>query len=496
MKKLFTLFLICSFSIIYSQKTYTENKNFVDRWDKYTNPNTDNYYYYHFKKYISDDLISNKHFLNNSAKIILEFNLDSDYNIENIRVNTNNEILKNIITVAFQEIDFSQAGIKSASTLHNYSIQILAIENGKAMLKCSSSILHEVLPIMEGCEQLLNFKDYYNCFTSNLEYYIENAFETEYISEKTTKIYPKLYFNKNGEIDIINIKSNDSLLIEGTRKAIKNIKPRFRPATLNGITDNYEIDLVLNSDNLIPDKKRDIFEHASSKNELAVHIKNQIPASLLKQEQLNLKNYNITLTYSYNQQNKIENIHTTAKNKELENTIIAAFNTFPSEKLIVPNKNLLSSYIVQVIAYENKENVIKCSEPVLYEIPPTFAGCEKSKTFMELRNCDQETLAKHVNSSFNSSLSKGMEPGVKRIFVMFTIGKSGEIENVLARAPNEALKNEATRVVEKFKIKIPGYQFSESVKVKYSLPIAFKVVGKTTPNSQPEKMVNKNPYRN
>jgi len=95
----------------------------------------------------------------------------------------------------------------------------------------------------------------------------------------------------------------------------------------------------------------------------------------------------------------------------------------------------------------------------------------------ELKDCLQDKISKHVNSKFNSDLASelGLTPGIKKIFVMFKIDKTGSITDIQARAPHKRLEAEAIRVVQSLPKMIPGKQRGRPVGVKYSLPIAFKV---------------------
>jgi hypothetical protein len=106
---------------------------------------------------------------------------------------------------------------------------------------------------------------------------------------------------------------------------------------------------------------------------------------------------------------------------------------------------------------------------------PVFPSCEGSNA--ELRKCLQEKITEHVSTNFNSNLanSLGLNPGVKRIFVMFQIDKDGNIINAKARAPHIKLQEEAIRLISSLPKMIPGKQKGKIVDVKYSLPIAFNV---------------------
>ena len=94
-----------------------------------------------------------------------------------------------------------------------------------------------------------------------------------------------------------------------------------------------------------------------------------------------------------------------------------------------------------------------------------------------MKACFTSKIRKFVGKNFNSGLATelGLAPGVKKIFVMFKIDKTGEIVSVEARAPHKKLQKEAIRVVELLPKMKPGKQRGNPVKVSYALPIVFKV---------------------
>ncbi|MCF6180917.1 energy transducer TonB [Lutibacter sp.] len=109
------------------------------------------------------------------------------------------------------------------------------------------------------------------------------------------------------------------------------------------------------------------------------------------------------------------------------------------------------------------------------EEAPVFPGCKGTKE--EKRACFVEKIGRFINRKFNADLASdlGLSPGIKRIFVMFKIDKTGKIVDVKARAPHKRLQEEAIRVIKLIPKMIPGKQQGKPVGVKYSLPIAFKV---------------------
>ena len=151
--------------------------------------------------------------------------------------------------------------------------------------------------------------------------------------------------------------------------------------------------------------------------------------------------------------------------EEVEETVIESTETDEDEAVEVE----------EIIEVEEEEDVMEDVPFAIIEDVPVYPGCKGNKA--KLRACLQEKITKHVNRKFNSDLASdlGLSPGVKRIFVMFKIDKTGNITNVMARAPHKRLQEEAIRVVKLLPKMIPGKQRGRPVGVKYSLPIAFKV---------------------
>ncbi|NOR29050.1 MAG: energy transducer TonB [Lutibacter sp.] len=151
--------------------------------------------------------------------------------------------------------------------------------------------------------------------------------------------------------------------------------------------------------------------------------------------------------------------------EEVEETVIESTETDEDEAV----------EIEEIIEVEEEEDVLEDVPFAIIEDVPVYPGCKGNKA--KLRACLQEKITKHVNRKFNADLASdlGLSPGVKRIFVMFKIDRSGNITNVQARAPHKRLQAEAIRVVKLLPKMTPGKQRGRPVGVKYSLPIAFKV---------------------
>lgn len=121
------------------------------------------------------------------------------------------------------------------------------------------------------------------------------------------------------------------------------------------------------------------------------------------------------------------------------------------------------------------EDIVEDVPFAIIEDVPVYPGCKGNKA--KLRACLQEKISKLVNRKFNADLASdlGLAPGIKRIFVMFKIDKTGKVVDIRARAPHKRLQEEAIRVIKLIPKMTPGKQRGKPVGVKYSLPIAFKV---------------------
>jgi len=141
---------------------------------------------------------------------------------------------------------------------------------------------------------------------------------------------------------------------------------------------------------------------------------------------------------------------------------------------IFPNKE---KYIKAIKNIENKD--YSGQSEVSFRIldqAPVFPGCDENATLEELKKCFSRSIAHHVNDNFNVDLANTLDlKGKQKILVAFKVDQQGKIIALRARAPHEALKNEAIRVLGSLPLLKPGMHNGKPVIVPYSLPIIFAV---------------------
>ena len=151
--------------------------------------------------------------------------------------------------------------------------------------------------------------------------------------------------------------------------------------------------------------------------------------------------------------------------KEVEETVLESTETDENEAVEVEE-------IEEVV---EEEEVLEDVPFAIIEDAPVFPGCKGSKA--DKKKCLQEKIKKHVTKKYNVDLANelGLDPGKKKVYVIFKISKTGAITDVRARGPHKRLESEATRVVKLLPKMIPGKQRGRAVGVKYTLPITLLV---------------------
>jgi len=160
-----------------------------------------------------------------------------------------------------------------------------------------------------------------------------------------------------------------------------------------------------------------------------------------------------------------EKIEVVEDEKEVEETVLESTETSEDEAVEVEE-------IEEVV---EEEEVLEDVPFAIIEDAPVFPGCKGSKA--EKKKCLQEKIRKHVMKKYNVDLANelGLDPGKKKVYVLFKISKTGAITDVRARGPHKRLENEASRVVKLLPKMIPGKQRGRAVGVKYTLPITLLV---------------------
>lgn len=137
--------------------------------------------------------------------------------------------------------------------------------------------------------------------------------------------------------------------------------------------------------------------------------------------------------------------------------------------IVDSNQNIVTPKIIEPLV----ENTMSINN---VQNTPVFKGCE-GLSEIENKKCFERKIQQHVQRYFNAEIAQdvGLRAGKYKIFTQFIIDKSGVVSEIKIRAPHKRLEKETNKVVTKIPNFIPGKQNNKPVKVKYTLPITFKV---------------------
>ena len=164
-------------------------------------------------------------------------------------------------------------------------------------------------------------------------------------------------------------------------------------------------------------------------------------------------------------------------------------NFIPDEPIEKGNNEIQESVIIHEPIHEdvmlNPDDIVEIVEPpkIIEDVPfdfveqaPVFKGCE-GLSKQENKLCFDKKMKKFVQKYFDTDLASelGLHSGVHKIFTQFIIDENGKVTDIKVRAPHPKLKIETLSTIEKLPKFTPGKQNRNYVKVKYTLPITFRV---------------------
>jgi protein TonB len=163
----------------------------------------------------------------------------------------------------------------------------------------------------------------------------------------------------------------------------------------------------------------------------------------------------------------IEKIKVVEDDLKIEETIIESTETDEGEAVIINTEDIEE--------VEEAEEVVEDIPFILIEDVPVYPGCKGDNK--ELKACFTKKVTQYFGKKFDVGLATelGLQPGKKRLFVVFTISKTGKIINVRSRGPHPVLEKEVGQIISSLPQMKPGKQRGMPVGVSYSIPITFEV---------------------
>ena len=132
---------------------------------------------------------------------------------------------------------------------------------------------------------------------------------------------------------------------------------------------------------------------------------------------------------------------------------------------------------IKEIIVTSNDSVNKNTENIPFAVIeqiPLFPECEKTERSEQL-SCFNNKISEHIVKHFRYpkyALNNNIQG---RVLVQFIINKEGKVEKITTRGPHPLLEEEAFRIISRLPKMKPGMQKGKPVKVKYAIPINFKL---------------------
>ena len=156
--------------------------------------------------------------------------------------------------------------------------------------------------------------------------------------------------------------------------------------------------------------------------------------------------------------------------KEVENNVPETIIDLPKDEPVPISPN---DIVVVDIPEEPEPETVPF---ITIQNAPVFKGCE-GLSKEDNKRCFDKKMKKFVHRNFDTELANelGLHSGVHKIQTQFLINEKGNVVDVKIRAPHNQLKKETNRLIKKLPKFTPGKQRDKPVRVRYTLPIAFRV---------------------
>lgn len=242
----------------------------------------------------------------------------------------------------------------------------------------------------------------------------------------------------------------------------------------------------------------DAYAKPSKTNELSKFFKNRISSKMLNALQFSEsdeRKQRIFLTFQLNKNDEITNIKVTSKYSEFNKLVVSIFKKYPKKNLTIPEKNLLNTYVIQIVSKEAGKNRINCSSEIIYDKFPVCYGCEQYTTYTDLKKCMGDKLEEHIINSISLKEIQNSEIlGKLKLEVKFNIDDKGNFIKVNSKAPTDNLTEELNRVVKLFpKVKTVGTRNNNPTRSFFNKRIILQVNADNFAHNEENSYITTNP---
>jgi len=180
---------------------------------KNSQPITNNKLSYYFKEHLDPQTLGKTNLNDINDQLIAYFNINSKGEYTNVRTNSRSKTVSNNICNLLKKYPVSELNLpQTALKSDTFSIQILSFENNETIIKTSSKVTTERMPVYRGCEQSENYKDLRSCLSQKINTHINNHFKISKaakleLSPGRKRIFCMFRINTAGRIEDIQVRA-------------------------------------------------------------------------------------------------------------------------------------------------------------------------------------------------------------------------------------------------------------------------------------------------
>ncbi len=220
-----------------NNENYIENA--INAKDTTLNPNCE--LALHFKKYITEEEISNYLNKNKSRNGVIRFSLNKKGKMINLKASSTSQELNNRLFEIFKKFSFEKLNIKSPNILETYNYTIYTVEyDHKVKIHCNENpVIYSGVIFDQKCEKSDSPEELRFCLQEKIHYHIVKNFDAKLITPNDIYNKIQLMFTIMVDVDgtlsrVNNMEINPKFSNE-LDKILKEMPKVYKPAYFNGV---------------------------------------------------------------------------------------------------------------------------------------------------------------------------------------------------------------------------------------------------------------------
>ncbi|WP_088324885.1 hypothetical protein [Polaribacter tangerinus] len=208
--------------------------------DKYRNleqigvPSTENELSSYLRNKISEKWIEKADLNRIESKLFVYFQLNNLKEPILLSSNARNKELEKKIFNALEEYPIKKLHFIDPRKFNQYFLQILSFENGKTIVKTSTKLTSERVPIFPGCEKSSDIDAVRNCLSKNIQMHFIRKFNSDLpkllgYPKGRKRIWVSFKINTQGTIDDVEVKNVHMAIIYEIKRILLTL-PKLEPA--------------------------------------------------------------------------------------------------------------------------------------------------------------------------------------------------------------------------------------------------------------------------